>query len=320
MPRQPRLEAPGLLYHIIARGIEKSEIFKDDSDCHAFLDRLGKVLTDTGTKCFAFCLISNHFHLLMRSSSIPVSSVMRRLLTGYALYFNKKYRRAGHLFQNRYKSIICEEDAYLLELIRYIHLNPVRAGIVKTPGDLGDYPFSGHSALLGRMSYNWYDSLEVLYHFGNNKKRAVKKYLEFLSDGLAMGKDPRFGGGGLRRSLSFPSNFPKEKQASDDRILGSSDYVLALQALTDKGSDEISHENVGDIIKKVAKSHKLTPTQILGRSKTPKLSKARAEIAHTAVTKIGLSFAEAGRHLNLNRSTVARLVAKEGQAADNEKG
>jgi putative transposase len=150
MPRQPRLDAPGLLQHVMARGIERREIFKDDKDRKSFLTRFAYILEETQTQCYAWALIPNHFHLLLRTGSTPLSKVMRRLMTGYAVTFNKRHKRTGHLFQNRYKSIVCEEDPYLLELIRYIHLNPLRAGLVKDIRELDKYPWSGHSAILGR--------------------------------------------------------------------------------------------------------------------------------------------------------------------------
>ena len=103
----------------------------DDRDRDNFLERLGNVLTETNTPCFAWSLIPNHLHLLLRTGNIPIATIMRRLLTGYAVTFNRRYRRHGHLFQNRYKSILCQEDLYLLELVRYIHLNPLRSKIVK---------------------------------------------------------------------------------------------------------------------------------------------------------------------------------------------
>ena len=150
MPRQPRLDAPGLLQHVMARGIERRDIFKDDKDRKAFLERLATVLEETQTQCYAWALIPNHFHLLLRTGQTPLSKVMRRLMTGYAVTFNKRHKRSGHLFQNRYKSVVCEEDPYLLELIRYIHLNPIRAGLVKDLKELDKYPWTGHSAILGR--------------------------------------------------------------------------------------------------------------------------------------------------------------------------
>ena len=131
MPRQARIDAPGALQHIIVRGIESKRIFFDDQDCDNFVDRLGAVLPESSARCYAWVLIPNHFHLLLRSGNVSISTVMRRLLTGYAVSFNRRHRRYGHLFQNRYKSFLCEEDLYLKELVRYIHLNPLRARIVK---------------------------------------------------------------------------------------------------------------------------------------------------------------------------------------------
>ena len=108
------------------------------------------ILEETQTQCYAWALIPNHFHILLRTGPTPLSKVMRRLMTGYAVTFNIRHRRSGHLFQNRYKSVICEEDPYLLELIRYIHLNPLRAKLVEDLKELDKYLWTGHSAILGR--------------------------------------------------------------------------------------------------------------------------------------------------------------------------
>jgi len=134
----------------MARGIERRKLFRDDKDRNSFLDRLADILEETQTQCYAWALIPNHFHLLLRTGSTPLSKVMRRLMTGHAVTFNKRHKRSGHLFQNRYKSVICEEDPYLLELIRYIHLNPLRAKLVQDLKELDKYPWTGHSAILGR--------------------------------------------------------------------------------------------------------------------------------------------------------------------------
>ena len=130
MPRSARIDGPGALHHIIARGISRRRIFDDDADREAFLDRLGAVLNETDTACFAWALIPNHFHLVLRTGHVPVTTVMRRLLTGYAMNYNRRHRRSGHLFQNRYKSILCQQEPYFLELVRYLHLNPLRAKVV----------------------------------------------------------------------------------------------------------------------------------------------------------------------------------------------
>ncbi len=151
MPRLARLEAPGLLQHVMAKGIERRNLFRNVQDRKFFLDRLAIILEETQTQCYAWALIPNHFHLLLRTGLTPMSTVMRRLMTGYAVTFNNRHKRSGHLFQNRYKSIVCEEDTYLLELIRYIHLNPIRAGVVTDLKELDQYPWAGHSAILGKM-------------------------------------------------------------------------------------------------------------------------------------------------------------------------
>jgi len=154
---------PGAVHHIIARGIERRIIFRDDQDGDDFVHRLGKVLTESEAWCFAWALIPNHFHLLLQTGAAPVSTVMRRLMTGYAVGHNRRHRRSGHLFQNRYKSILCQKDAYLIELVRYIHLNPLRAGLVKNIDELDRYRLSGHSYVAGKMSNDWQAVSEVLY-------------------------------------------------------------------------------------------------------------------------------------------------------------
>jgi REP element-mobilizing transposase RayT len=124
MPRRARIDAPGALHHVICRGIERRKIFREDSDRNDFLKRLSTILGETQTPCYARALMPNHFHLLLRTGNTPSARVMRRLLSGYVGRFNRLHRRAGHLFQNRYKSILCQEEPYLLELVCYIHLNP----------------------------------------------------------------------------------------------------------------------------------------------------------------------------------------------------
>jgi len=140
MPRQARIDAVGALHHIIIRGIERKRIFQDDLDRNDFVSRLAHILPETGTLCYAWALLPNHAHLLLRTGLAPIAEVMRRLLTGYAIRYNHRHRRHGHLFQNRYKSILCQEDVYLLELVRYIHLNPLRAKVVNDLIELEPIP------------------------------------------------------------------------------------------------------------------------------------------------------------------------------------
>jgi REP element-mobilizing transposase RayT len=155
MPRQARLDAPGTLHHVMVRGIEKRLIFDDDQDRKTFVFKLGTLARDTGTAIYAWALLPNHVHILLRSSTYGLPRFMRRLLTGYAIRFNRRHKRWGHLFQNRYKSIVCEEDAYFKELVRYIHLNPLRADLVSGLQELNEYAWCGHGVLLGKQESDW---------------------------------------------------------------------------------------------------------------------------------------------------------------------
>ena len=190
MPRKARIDAPGALHHVIARGIEQRKIFDDTLDKNRFLVRLSNILNETETSCYAWALLPNHFHLLLRTGNTSIATVMRRLLTGHAMYYNRQHGRRGHLFQNRYRSILCEEERYFLELVRYIHLNPLRANIVKDLNRLDSYPFCGHSYVMGKLSNDWQDTNLVLRLFGSKVRSARQHYREFISQGVARGKRP----------------------------------------------------------------------------------------------------------------------------------
>jgi len=168
MPRQARLDAAGVLHHIMIRGIEKRNIFRNDRDRNDLLDRLASLLPETKTICYAWAFIPNHAHFLLRSGPSGIAFLMRKLLTGYVVSFNHRHHRTGQLFQNRYKSIICQEDAYFTELVRYIHLNPLRAKVVSTLAELDRFAYSGHSAVMEIKERSWQDTDYVLRFFGKN--------------------------------------------------------------------------------------------------------------------------------------------------------
>jgi REP element-mobilizing transposase RayT len=173
------------------RGIEKKSIFLDDADRNAFLRRLSLLLVETGTECLAWTLMRNHAHFLLRPRRDRLSTFMRRLLTGYAVTFNLRHRRTGHLFQNRYKSIVCEEEPYLLELVRYVHLNPLRAGAVGDMEALDRYPWSGHAVLMGAQKLAGQNTNEVLSRFGGSIRAARTAYRQFVSVGAGQGERAR---------------------------------------------------------------------------------------------------------------------------------
>jgi putative transposase len=223
MPRKPRLDMPGLLQHFIVRGIERTDIFLDDDDRRRFADKFDRLLVDTSTDCYAWALIPNHFHLLLRCDRVELSRFMRRLLTGYAVFFDLRHDRSGHLFQNRYKSIVCEEESYLLELIRYIHLNPVRAGLVSGLDALDHFPWCGHSVILGNGRMSGQSGETVLAHFGKRINTARYKYRQFVADGLGMGEQPHLVGKYIKRQ-----DCERDAAVSDNRVLGSSDFFQTL--------------------------------------------------------------------------------------------
>ena len=231
MPRKARIDIPGLLQHVIVRGIERRKIFLDDNDHSIFVNRFSCLLEETDTDCFAWALLSNHFHLLLRCNRIALSRFMSRLLTGYAVNFNHRHNRSGHLFQNRYKSIICEEDAYLLELIRYIHLNPLRARVVPDLESLDDYPWCGHAIIMGKQELPGQVVDEVLLLFGKRLSSARRQYQQFIAAGISQGRRPELVGGGLRRS-QLAGGGQEEVESYDDRVLGSGKFVETLQKQT----------------------------------------------------------------------------------------
>lgn len=184
MPRRARIDAPGAIHHIMARGIERRKIFFDDKDCDEFISRLGELVNETQALCYAWALIPNHFYLLLKTGRVPVATLMCRLLTGYAIGFNRRHRRSGHVFQNRYKSILCEQDVYLKELVRYIHLNPLRARLVKDIKALDTFAYCGHSYLMGRRKKNkWQATDQVLALFGDQVSLARRRYRDYKKKG-----------------------------------------------------------------------------------------------------------------------------------------
>ena len=229
MPRLARLDAPGILHHVMGRGIERKEIFFNYADRSDFLERLAVLVAEGALDIYAWVLMPNHFHLLCKTRSRPLSSSMRKILAGYAVNLNRRHCRYGHLFQNRYKSIVCQEDRYLKELVRYIHLNLLRAGLVKDMAELSRYPWSGHSALTGKVKREWQDTDYVLSLFSQDRYRR-RDYEKYVQKGAASGRRPELVGGGLVRSLGGWSEVLAlrsrgEKRRSDQRISGDSEFV-----------------------------------------------------------------------------------------------
>jgi REP element-mobilizing transposase RayT len=328
MPRQSRLDFPGALHHIMARGIEKRPIFKDNTDRLNFLERLGKLLRSTQTLCFAWSLMPNHFHLLLKTGPTPISIFMRRLLTGHALWFNKRHERSGHLFQNRFKSVLCQEDNYFLELVRYIHLNPIRANLVKEFEQLSRYTFCGHGVLLGNMTNNWQDTSTVLAQFDRNINVAKHRYLEFVGKGISIGKRSDLTGGGLIRSAggwTALTRMRKDKnyQKSDERILGDGDFVetilhTAQESLEKKYLLQSQGVSLNTVVEKVADIYGIAPEMVWASGRYRKVVEARSLMCYWSVRKLGIPMSSLARRLNISITAVSKSVVR-GQKLAHEK-
>ena len=315
MPRQPRLDISGLLHHVIVRGIERGIIFHDDIDRHNFLDRFSNLLSTTGTECLAWALLPNHFHLLLRPHKTSLSHLMRRLLTGYAVTFNRRHERSGHLFQNRYKSIICEEDVYLLELIRYIHLNPLRAKLVPDMETLDNYPWCGHAELMGNHPGVGLSLDTILGIFDDKLISARQTYHKFLEDGLKMNKPLELTSGGLRRSQALAATEDKLLDF-DDRILGSGEFVTNLRQKRILEPDKITKMTLIELQKVIEAFYQLGNQEMLNRGRKNNVAEARNLFCYCGVRLLRNSGAEVGHHLNIGPSSVTRSVRKGEQLVD----
>jgi putative transposase len=320
MPRRARIDAPGALHHIIIRGIERKPIFKDERDYENFLRRLTVVLSETSTPCYAWALLTNHIHLLLRTGLSPITTVMRRLLTGYAQQFNRRHNRHGHLFQNRYKSILCEEDPYLLELVRYIHLNPLRAGHVETFKELATYAKTGHPVLLGKIKREWQDTDFVLGLFGKTIDAARSSYSAFVREGATQGRRPDLVGGGLLRSIGGWSALRMNRSRGDrlmgdERILGNSKFV---ERVIEKANEEYERKTLvqlrgpglPELIESVADFFGIDEGIVRSASKRRDVSRARSILCHIAVNRFMLSCVEVAKELNLSPSTVSKSTIR----------
>ena len=321
MPRLARLDAPGVLHHVIIRGIERRKIFKDNKDKDNFLDRLGTLLPETRITCYAWALLSNHAHFLLRTGDTPLSTLMRRLLTGYAISFNRRHKRHGQLFQNRYKSIICQEDAYLKELVRYIHLNPLRAKIVSDIPELNSYFYCGHSVLMGKKKRPWQDMGYVLSFFGKSLREARKRYLQYVESGIEQGRRPELVGGGLIRSLGGwravkNTRFNgQDRMKGDHRILGDTAFVMEVLAEAEEKFErfyELKSKgyNLDTIGRKVCALFGIEPDEMYSKSRQKTRAEARGLYCYWAVVELGYPLADLARLLGMTGQGVGYAVRR----------
>jgi REP-associated tyrosine transposase len=325
MPRCPRLDYPGALHHVICRGIERRKIFYDDRDRRRFLEGLGRLVVETKAGLYAWALMPNHAHVLVRTGTLRLSHLVQRWLGSYATTFNLIHRRAGHLFQGRFKSVLVEEETHLLELVRYIHLNPVRSRLAVTVDSLDTYAWTGHAVLLGNTSFPAQDTAFVLGQFAPKLRQARFTYREFVREGLRNGCRTDLDGGGLRRSAGGWALVPNLKRGReswefDERILGSSGFVQQVLARLEEPAPPCSAQNPVDLLdslcERVARHVGISTNEL--RSSTLRVSAldARAMVSHVAVCCFGLSLTAVGRHLNVARPSIARALRRAGSAFD----
>lgn len=318
MPRHSRLDAPGTLHHVIVRGIEKRKIVDDDKDRKTFVDRLGELSAETSTRIFAWALMTNHAHILLKSSDYGLSRFMHRFLTGYAVRYNLRHRRHGHLFQNRYKSIVCEEDSYFKQLVRYIHLNPLRARIVPSMRELDKYRWCGHAVILGKQKTSWQDRRYVLDWFGRSEQKAKVAYRNFVADGTGLGHQPELVGGGLIRSMGGWSQVLSmrksgTKEMSDDRILGSGDFVAQIIRQADEAvewqfANLISKDQIEQVIVSACTEAGIDVNELKGGSRRAVVSDVRRRLTVQLIEKHGLTPTEVARQLGVTSSAITKTM------------
>ncbi len=293
MARKPRIEFPNALYHIFARGNRRLRIFLKPEDYQEYLKLLFQYKNRDGFQLYAYALMSNHLHLLIETGPIALSKTMQGLQQSYTQYFNREYRQVGHLFQGRYKAILCQKDTYLLELIRYIHLNPIRANVAK---NLTEYPWTSHGNYIRTDNRRLIDTDFVLQIFDNDKKKARTYYHEYIRDGLKI-EDELF-----------------VKGTIDTRILGEEDFV---QSILKKGNSEIGAEDEQDktnkiglnaILKTICKYKNIPLAMIKTKTKIREIVFTRRLFCYLTRAYFGYSLKEIGAFLRLDITTVSNSV------------
>jgi REP-associated tyrosine transposase len=253
MARPLRLEFPGAFYHILVRGNQRQDIFVDDQDRVEYLDRLKRYKRERGFVLYAYVLMTNHIHLLIETGKTPISKIMQLINLTYTQYFNKKYGKVGHLFQGRYKSFLCDRDEYLLSLVRYVHLNPVRAKLVKRPEE---YRWSSHKDYLTEAK-GLVDARRVLKIFSEKSSQARRKYSDFVADAIGKGRNEDF------------------YRALGQQILGSDEFLEQVETEIGRMDRPIRKPSLHQILKAVKEVTGIAEEDIYSRKRSKEVVFAR---------------------------------------------
>jgi len=265
--------------------------------------------------------MTNHAHFLFRSGPGGIATLMRRVLTGYALSFNRRHKRHGQLFQNRYKSIICQEDVYLKQLVRYIHLNPIRAKIVSDLKQLSRYSYCGHSVLMGRKKALWQDSQYILNYFGSNTGAARRRYSAYVKAGIDQGRRPELVGGGLIRSLGGWSEVKKlrlkgmDRLKGDERILGDTDFVQSMLAHAREHFERYYElqrlgYDLNTVAEKVALIYGIDSAELFRKGRQKPRVDAKALFCYWSARELKIPLADLARKLAMTISGVGYAVQR----------
>jgi REP element-mobilizing transposase RayT len=295
LPRHPRWDAPGLVHHVWFRGLERRALFLDDADREDFVGRAAEVVPECGAAWLAWALLDNHGHAVVRSGDVPLSRMMLRIHTGYAARFNKRRERVGYLFQGRFGSRLVTSDGDLQGLVRYVHLNPLRAGVVASLEELERYRWSGHAALLGRRPPWPFESVgEVLALFADDAGRARRRLRAWMAetDDDGPGVEPAAAAG------PPPAATPRDRRPP-----------------------RVGHPKTGDLaalIDAVCTWFGAAPSDLRRGSRDGRSTRARAVICHVAVARWRIANHEVARALGVSSAAVSQALPRGARIAREE--
>ena len=285
MPRPPRLDTTGAVSHVVARGNERRPLFRDDADRERYLELLGDACARHGARVLAYCLMPNHVHLALQSGPTPVSRVVHDVHARYAQHFNRRHDRVGHLFQGRFRSLLVDREEWLLELVRYIHRNPVKARLVSSPEE---FPWSSHRAYLGAAPA-WLAAGEVLSLIAGSRPKARKLFHELVAGPAAGRYDP--------------------DEAALGAVVGGEDFVRA--AFAQAGHEDLRRRTLAPerVAELVAAREGIAAAELAGPARLRSLSRVRSLCALLGRDVGGISLARTARLFRRDPSTISRDVA-----------
>lgn len=290
MARKTRLHVPGGVYHVTLRGNGGQDIFFEPSDRRFFYGLLDEGTGRFGYRVHGFCLMTNHLHLVLQAGEAPLALPMQSLASRYARRINRRRHRAGHLFQGRYRALLVDADAYLLALVRYVHLNPVRAGLAASADD---YPWSGHRAYLGLETLPWLTTDWVLGQFGRRLAAARAAYGGFVAEGAGQGRDAAFHFG-----------------PDDSRVLGDDDFLARIQEQDREVPPAAPPPPLDAIVGRVAEHYRIPVAELAGPSRARAASEARGVVAHIARNSGAAGLSEVARRFGRDPTTMSRVLRR----------